>query len=118
MLCRLPILPAEGIAFIAQPPFNVIAADSPADGAQSPPPPGLQGELELELAGLANSLYNLGTTVVSDSTKEKGMGKPGSGEAGGGKPVGQRVNDVIRHLVTIEEMAEGLRTMIPLQVLQ
>jgi mediator of RNA polymerase II transcription subunit 10 len=59
------------------------APDSPRS-SQSPPPDGLQGDLELELMGLANALYNLGTTVVSDSTKERD--KPG-----GGKPVGLRV---------------------------
>ena len=53
--------------------------------SESPPPSGLQGDLELELLGLANALYNLGTTVVNDLTKEKD--KPGSG----GKPVGMRV---------------------------
>ena len=40
----------------------------------------------MELLDLATSLYNLGTTVVNDLTKEKD--KPG-GVAG--KPVGQRV---------------------------
>lgn len=59
------------------------APDSPR-ASESPPPTGLQGELELELAGLANALYNLGTTVVNDLTKEKD--KPG-----GGKQVGMRV---------------------------
>jgi len=59
------------------------APDSPRS-SQSPPPDGLQGDLELELMGLANALYNLGTTVVSDSTKERD-------KAGGGKPVGLRV---------------------------
>ena len=59
------------------------APDSPRS-SQSPPPDGLQGDLELELMGLANALYNLGTTVVSDSTKERDA-------AGGGKPVGLRV---------------------------
>jgi len=59
------------------------APDSPRL-SQSPPPEGSQGDLELELMGLANALYNLGTTIVSDSTKERD--KPG-----GGKPVGLRV---------------------------
>ena len=59
------------------------APDSPRS-SESPPPTGVQGDLELELVGLANSLYNLGTTVVSDLTKEKD--KPG-----GGKQVGMRV---------------------------
>ncbi|KAJ7074406.1 hypothetical protein C8F01DRAFT_1242647 [Mycena amicta] len=60
--------------------------------------------------GLAHALYNLGTTVIHDSTKDRD--KPG-----GGKQVGLRVNQVIGHLATIEDMAQGLRTMIPLQVL-
>ena len=59
------------------------APDSPRS-SQSPPPDGLQGDLELELMGLANAMYNLGTTVVSDCTKERD--KPD-----GGKPVGLRV---------------------------
>jgi mediator of RNA polymerase II transcription subunit 10 len=61
-----------------------IAPDSPRS-SQSPPPSGIQGDLELELLGLANALYNLGTTVINDSTKERD--KPG----GGGKQVGLRV---------------------------
>ncbi|SJL10547.1 uncharacterized protein ARMOST_13934 [Armillaria ostoyae] len=87
------------------------APDSPRS-SQSPPPSGLQGDLELELLGLANALYNLGTTVINDSTKERD--KPGSG---GGKPVGMRVNEVINHLATIDDMAVQTPTRIPLQVL-
>ncbi|KAK0194537.1 transcription factor subunit Med10 of mediator complex-domain-containing protein [Armillaria mellea] len=87
------------------------APDSPRS-SQSPPPSGLQGDLELELLGLANALYNLGTTVINDSTKERD--KPGSG---GGKPVGMRVNEVINHLATIDDMAMETPTRIPLQVL-
>ncbi|KAF7304629.1 Mediator of RNA polymerase II transcription subunit 10 [Mycena kentingensis (nom. inval.)] len=60
--------------------------------------------------GLAHALYNLGTTVIHDSTKDRD--KPG-----GGKQVGLRVNDVVGHLATIEQMAQGLGTMVPLQVL-
>jgi len=85
------------------------APDSPRSSL-SPPPAGIQGDLELELLGLANALYNLGTTVINDSTKEKD--KPG-----GGKQVGPRVNDVINHLSTIDKMAQHSRTMIPMQVL-
>lgn len=58
------------------------APDSPRS-SQSPPPEGLQGDLELELLGLANALYNLGTTVINDSTKDRD--KPG-----GAKQVGPR----------------------------
>lgn len=90
--------------------------DSPGDPSQTPLPTGLQGDIELELIGLANALYNLGTTVVNDLTKERQNAK--SGESPAGKPVGQRVNDVIGHLSTIETMADGLTTMIPLQILQ
>ena len=60
------------------------APDSPRS-SESPVPQGIQGELEQELLGLANALYNLGTTVVSDLTKEKD--KLGST----GKQVGTRV---------------------------
>ena len=49
------------------------APDSPRE-SQSPPPEGPQGDLEVELLGLANALYNLGTTVVNDSTKERDKG--------------------------------------------
>lgn len=50
------------------------APDSPRS-AQSLPPAGIQGDLEQDLMGLANALYNLGTTVVNDSTKDPGTGK-------------------------------------------
>lgn len=94
-------------------------SESPADTSQSPPPTGLQGDLEVELIGLANALYNLGTTVINDSTKERSHAKAGNhNEGSNGKPVGQRVNDVIEHLVSIEELAGGLKTSIPMQVLQ
>ncbi|KAF8803719.1 hypothetical protein BYT27DRAFT_7195059 [Phlegmacium glaucopus] len=85
------------------------APDSPRS-SQSPAPSGVQGDLELELLGLANALYNLGTTVINDSTKERD--KPG-----GGKQVGLRVNDVITHLATVDEMAQHVSLMIPMQVL-
>ena len=52
--------------------------------SQTPPPTGLHGDLEVELLGLANALYNLGTTVISDLSREKD--KPGVG-----KQVGPRV---------------------------
>ena len=95
------------------------APGTPEESAQSPPPLGVQGDLELELLGLANSLYNLGTTVVNDSTKERQLGKTGPhGDSTTGKQVGARVNDVIVHLAAIEQLSEGLRTMIPMQVLQ
>ncbi|OAX42912.1 hypothetical protein K503DRAFT_682244 [Rhizopogon vinicolor AM-OR11-026] len=85
------------------------APDSPRS-SQSPPPEGVQGDLELELLGLANALYNLGTTVINDSTKDRD--KPG-----GAKQVGPRANDVVHHLATIDDMAQNIPTMIPFQVL-
>ncbi|EIN04381.1 hypothetical protein PUNSTDRAFT_31296, partial [Punctularia strigosozonata HHB-11173 SS5] len=85
------------------------APDSPR-ASESPPPSGLQGDLELELLGLANALYNLGTTVINDLTKEKD--KPG-----GGKQVGLRVNETIQHLATLDDMSQHVRTMVPMQVL-
>ncbi|KAG6378468.1 hypothetical protein JVT61DRAFT_12727 [Boletus reticuloceps] len=103
---------------------NTHAPDSPRP-SQSPPPVGLQGDLELELHGLANALYHLGTTVTSDSTKDRD--KPA-----GGKQVGlERTsvqsphrrgaihklvyvsNEVVHHLTTIDDMAQNIRTMIP-----
>ncbi|PPQ70132.1 hypothetical protein CVT24_003879 [Panaeolus cyanescens] len=84
------------------------APDSPRS-SQSPAPAGVQGDLELELLGLANALYNLGTTVINDSTKER--------DKGGGKQVGLRVNEVVSHLGTIDDMAQHIPTMIPMQVL-
>lgn len=103
------------------------APDSPRS-SQSPVPEGDQGNLELELLGLANALYNLGTTVINDSTKERD--KPG----GGGKQVGLRVyvffcilsllytnwyssNQVVQHLINVDDMALNTRTMIPMQIL-
>ena len=59
------------------------APDSPRL-SPTPPPTGLHGDLEVELLGLANALYNLGTTVISDLSREKD--KPGVG-----KQVGLRV---------------------------
>ncbi|KAI0751664.1 transcription factor subunit Med10 of mediator complex-domain-containing protein [Daedaleopsis nitida] len=87
------------------------APDSPRE-SESPPPPGPQGDLEMELLSLATSLYNLGTTVVGDLTKEKD--KPGGAA---GKPVGIRVNEVIYHLSQLESMSESIDTMVPMQVL-
>ena len=52
------------------------APDSPRS-SQSPPPSGIHGDIELELLGLANALYNLGTTVINDSTRQAGWWKAG-----------------------------------------
>ncbi|KAH8106338.1 transcription factor subunit Med10 of mediator complex-domain-containing protein [Cristinia sonorae] len=78
--------------------------------SESPAPESPQGDLELELMGLANALYNLGTTVVNDLTKEKD--KPG-----GGKQVGLRVNTVINHLANVDTLSQQIPTMIPMQIL-
>lgn len=90
--------------------------DSPGEPPQTPPPPGAQGDVELELIGLANALYNLGTTVVNDLSKERQQAP--NGDSAPIKPVGQRVNDVIGHLATIEELGASIPTMIPFQTLQ
>jgi hypothetical protein len=68
---------------VPAPSTSTPAPDSPRL-SQTPPPTGLQGDLEVELVGLANALYNLGTTVISDLSREKD--KPGVG-----KQVGLRV---------------------------
>ncbi|KAH9978249.1 transcription factor subunit Med10 of mediator complex-domain-containing protein [Lactifluus volemus] len=82
------------------------APDSPRS-AQSVPPTGIQGDLEQDLMGLANALYNLGTTVVNDSTKDPGTGKQ----------VGQRANEVVRYLAGLDDMASHLTTHVPMQIL-
>ncbi|KAJ3967243.1 hypothetical protein EV361DRAFT_807628 [Lentinula raphanica] len=104
------------------------APDSPRS-SQSPTPEGFQGNLELELLGLANALYNLGTTVINDSTKERdravsisGLGERerggglGLGGGIGGKQVGLRVNQVVQHLNIIDSLAHS-EIMIPFQIL-
>ena len=90
--------------------------DFTKDGTQTPPPLGIHGDTEMELMGLANALYNLGTTVVNDATRERSASKPG--EPAASKPVGQKVNEVISHLANIESLAEKMDTMIPMQILQ
>jgi mediator of RNA polymerase II transcription subunit 10 len=103
------------------------APDSPRS-AQSVPPTGIQGDLEQDLMGFANALYNLGTTVVNDSTKDPGTGKQ----------VGLRVcvlalhspqtqflippsrcgrNEVVGYLGGLDDMASHLTTRVPMQVL-
>ncbi|KAI0269432.1 transcription factor subunit Med10 of mediator complex-domain-containing protein [Gloeopeniophorella convolvens] len=88
------------------PPALPPAPDSPRS-AQSIPPTGIQGDLEQDLMGLANALYNLGTTVVNDSTKDPGPGKQ----------VGVRVNEVVGYLAGMDDMAPRLTTRIPVQIL-
>ena len=111
------------------PPRQLVHGPDSPRSSQSPAPSGAQGDLELELLSLANALYNLGTTVINDSTKERE--KPG-----GAKQVGVRVcvivhhylaiyssmrifdrNEVIGHLATVDEMAPQISMMIPVQVL-
>jgi len=82
------------------------APDSPRS-AQSVPPSGIQGDLEQDLMGLAHALYNLGTTVVNDSTKDPGTGKQ----------VGLRVNEVVEDLGRLDDRASRLTTRVPMQVL-
>ena len=99
------------------------APDSPRS-AQSIPPTGIQGDLEQDLMGLANALYNLGTTVVNDSTKDPGTGKQ----------VGLRVyalfcispssvlsapsrNEVVGYLAGLDNMSSHLTTRVPMQIL-
>ena len=65
---------------VLAPPTPTPAPDSPRL-SQTPPPTGLHGDLEVELLGLANALYNLGTTVISDLSREKD--KPGVGKQAG-----------------------------------
>ncbi|KAG7088663.1 hypothetical protein E1B28_012635 [Marasmius oreades] len=85
--------------------------ESIRSASPSPAPSGIQGDLELELMGLANALYNLGTTVIFDSTKDA------AAQGRTVKQLGPRVNDVIHHLANIEEIGMQTRTMIPMQIL-
>ncbi|KZT39801.1 hypothetical protein SISSUDRAFT_984350 [Sistotremastrum suecicum HHB10207 ss-3] len=90
------------------------ANDSPRpDSPISPAPTGLNGDIELELIALANALYNLGTTAINDNSREKL-------DQNGNKPqkqIGSRVNEVVRHLATIEDLSRNVTTTIPIQVL-
>ncbi|KAK7444026.1 hypothetical protein VKT23_015422 [Stygiomarasmius scandens] len=88
------------------------APDSPRN-SQSPPPSGIQGDLEAELLGLAHALYNMGTTVINDSTKDRGP----DGQTVGMKNVGLRVNEVIQSLLAVDQLSQQTRTMIPRQLL-
>ena len=76
-----------------------------------------QMETEQELLGLANALYNLGTTVIADSTKDR-LKQGTDANITEGKPVGQRVNGVIERLAAIEELSQKTTTLIPMQILQ
>ncbi|VDB89417.1 unnamed protein product [Peniophora sp. CBMAI 1063] len=93
-----------------QPPRAAHAPDSPRS-SHSPPPTGLQGDVEMELMGLASALYTLGMTVVADATREKGP-------AGARKQVGGRVENVVQHLATLDLMSKELHTPVPLAVLE
>jgi mediator of RNA polymerase II transcription subunit 10 len=93
------------------------AQDSPRGSPSPPPLSGIQSETEQELLGLANALYNLGTTVIADSTKDRPKQGTDSNHTEG-KPVGQRVNEVIDRLAAIEELSQKTTTMIPMQILQ
>jgi mediator of RNA polymerase II transcription subunit 10 len=85
--------------------------ESPRAGSESPPPEGPQGVIEAELLELAHALYNMGTTVVLDATRDAPPG---------GKPVGARVNDVVRALAAVDALADGPRAgvNVPIDVLR
>ncbi|KAJ8080906.1 hypothetical protein PM082_017741 [Marasmius tenuissimus] len=86
-------------------------ADSNRSPSPSPIPTGPQGDLELELMGLANAMYNLGTTVIHDSTKDAAT------QGRTSKQLGPMVNDIVNHLATIEDIGMQTRTMIPMQII-
>jgi mediator of RNA polymerase II transcription subunit 10 len=105
-------------------------ADSPPR-AETPPPEGVHGDIELELLALANALYNLGTTAINDNTREKPVGGPDGQRPD--KKIGMRVyvilqraielsdtkgsNQVVEHLATIEELSQRIDIMIPMEIL-
>ncbi|KAI0029680.1 transcription factor subunit Med10 of mediator complex-domain-containing protein, partial [Vararia minispora EC-137] len=84
------------------------APDSPRS-SQSPPPDGVQGDLELELMGLVTALYNLGRTVAY-APKEKDRLQVTNN-------VPPLVDEVLQHLASIDTIAPLLKTTIPLQVI-
>ncbi|KAH9995182.1 transcription factor subunit Med10 of mediator complex-domain-containing protein [Russula compacta] len=83
----MPPRPTVVPIIVPPPPPPPPAPDSPRS-AQSLPPTGIQGDLEQDLMGLANALYNLGTT-----------------------------NEVVGYLAGLDEMASHLTTRVPMQVL-
>lgn len=103
---------------LPQPPRpQMKAQDSPRTSPSPPPLAGLQAETEQELIGLANALYNLGTTVITDSSKDRSKTNPESSHVEG-KPVGNRVNEVIDRLAALEDFSQKTTIMIPMQILQ
>jgi hypothetical protein len=77
----LPFVGSGGLTLDS--PFG---ADSPPR-AETPPPDGVHGDIELELLALADALYNLGTTAINDNTREK----PGPDGQRPDKKIGMRV---------------------------
>ena len=82
---------AHSVDHVTDPQMTTRATSSVGDphsprSSQSPPPEEL-GAVHDELLGLENALYNLGTTVLNDSTKEK----PSLGGVIPPKPAGARV---------------------------
>ncbi|THU99139.1 hypothetical protein K435DRAFT_964594, partial [Dendrothele bispora CBS 962.96] len=96
----------------SSPPTPKSNAQEPHSPRSSPVPTGVQGDLELELLGLAGALYNLGTTVINDTSKD-------SNQPHGSKPVGLKVNEVIESLNSVDNLARApsLNTMVPMQIL-
>jgi hypothetical protein len=90
----------------ASPTAAAMAADSPRASSESPPPVGIQGDLEMELVGLANALYNLGTTVVNDLTKDKD-------KLPNGKQIGPKVSVMFFSFLSFFLVAFGPCLLIP-----
>ncbi|KAI3595884.1 aspartic peptidase a1 [Moniliophthora roreri] len=113
------MLPAAALQRLLPTTMTVSTPVNPDSGARSPSsspvPEGTQGELEMLLMGLANALYNLGATVINDSTKDAAS-QTQSGQAPM-KQLGPKVNDVIKHLANIEDLAAQTQTMVPMQIL-
>ncbi|KAH8825153.1 transcription factor subunit Med10 of mediator complex-domain-containing protein [Flagelloscypha sp. PMI_526] len=100
------------------------APDSPRP-SQSPAPLGPAGDIEQELLGLANALYNLGTTVINDSTKDvpkpvPGQPLPTDDQKESVKDIPVKINGIIEYLSRLNQLAnspELTGIKVPLQVL-
>ncbi|KZV81453.1 hypothetical protein EXIGLDRAFT_779700 [Exidia glandulosa HHB12029] len=85
---------------------------SPRESVSPPPPDGPLGDVEEEIRALHQALYELGCAVLDAHGPQK--------SAGGGPPkplVPTKVNQVVAHLGRIEDIAEHINVLVPIQIL-